>query len=193
MVQKRSNKQPRVLLTALAILLLVAGALTALELTNTTHIFHKQKATSGEIRPINHSPNPSATSSNGSHTSSGQKNPGPNSGSTSGSTPQSSTNEAPATPYGALVSNHKPGQNGTGTTEQSECITTPGARCYIKFTQGGIVKTLPAQTLDPSGATFWTWDVKSAGLTSGSWQITAVATLNNQTKTTTDQLPLEVQ
>lgn len=95
-------------------------------------------------------------------------------------------------PYGGLVSNHKPGQNGSNFAELSQCITSPGAKCYIRFTQGGRVINLPEKTADSNGAVFWEWNVKDIGLTSGKWSASAVATLNGQTKTTTDQLALEV-
>jgi hypothetical protein len=96
-------------------------------------------------------------------------------------------------PYGSFVSNHHPGQNGASTTEESLCNTTPGASCYIKFTQGNIVKSLPTQTTDASGATIWDWNIGQAGLSSGSWQVTAVASLGSQSKTTSDPTTLEVQ
>ena len=96
-------------------------------------------------------------------------------------------------PYGSFVSNHKPGQNGSNLTELSQCITTPGATCYIKFTQNGVVKTLQGKNADSTGSIFWEWNVNDAGLTSGTWTITAIATLDSQTKSTIDQLTLQVQ
>lgn len=96
-------------------------------------------------------------------------------------------------PYGSFVSNHKPGQNGSNSTVASQCTTTPGARCYIKLTQNDVVKTLPAQVAGADGTVFWQWTIESAGLTKGNWTVTAVATLNDQSKSTTDQMALEVQ
>ena len=96
-------------------------------------------------------------------------------------------------PYGALVSNHRPGQNGGNAIEQSECITTPGAICIIQFTQNGVTKTLADQTTDSTGTTIWTWDANKAGLTSGDWQITATAKLGSQIKSTIDKLSLEIK
>ena len=112
--------------------------------------------------------------------------------STVGSTQTESTGELIA-PYGSLVSNHRPGQNGSNLIESSQCVTNPGAKCYLKFTQGDVVKTLPEKTADSSGSVFWDWDVKEAGLTSGKWTVTAVATKGSKTKTTVDQVALEVQ
>ena len=77
--------------------------------------------------------------------------------------------------------------------ELSQCSTSPGATCYIKFTQGSVVRTLPEKTADSSGNIFWEWKVSDAGLTSGTWSIEAVAKLDTQTKSTADQLNMEVQ
>lgn len=96
-------------------------------------------------------------------------------------------------PWGSFVSNHHPGQGGAPTTESSVCNTTPGASCYIKFTNGESVQTLAAKLTDSNGSVIWNWDVSNAGLASGSWKITAVATLNGQTKTTDDPQNLEIQ
>jgi|SRR5581483_1178198 len=132
-----------------------------------------------------------------------QSNPqtSPTSDSSTPSAPNKSTNNASAAdnnlpltaPYGTFISNHKPGQNGSPTTEQSTCNTTPGATCYIKLTQGSLTRTLATQTADSNGAVIWNWDIKDTDLSSGSWVVTAVASLNNQSKTTSDPLPLEIQ
>jgi hypothetical protein len=100
------------------------------------------------------------------------------------------------TPTGNFVSNHRPSlsANATMNEEQSVCNTTPGATCQIKFTKGNITKTLPLQITDRGGATYWSWKIqdKDIGLSTGSWQIQAVATLGNQTQTASDSLNLEV-
>jgi hypothetical protein len=92
-----------------------------------------------------------------------------------------------------FVSNHTPGQNGSSTTEQSTCNTTPGATCYIEFSKEGVVKRLDSQVADSSGQVIWNWDVNKAGLTSGSWSIKAVAELNGQVKSVTDARSLVIQ
>lgn len=185
MAAVRKKSSSKLVLGCVVVALLVV-TVAALELTNVTHIFHQQKAVSGPIKPIKvttpHHPVPTSD----------VKNTGLGGNSTSPSYSSGSTATLVA-PYGALVSNHKPGQNGTSATEQSECITTPGASCYMKIIKGDVVKTLPTQKVDSSGVTFWVWDIKSAGLTTGSWQVQAVAALGSQTKSTTDQRPLEVQ
>jgi hypothetical protein len=101
------------------------------------------------------------------------------------------TGSGPTKPFGNFVSNHSPG-GGSPTQEKSTCNTTPGASCVVQFTMGSITKKLDAQTADSSGATYWTWDVKEAGLSEGSWQITAIASLNGQTTTTQDQTLLKI-
>jgi hypothetical protein len=94
-------------------------------------------------------------------------------------------------PTGSFVSNHKP--SNSSPQEQSVCNTTPRATCFIKFVSGGTVKLLAAQTTDSNGSSYWTWDINSAGLSPGFWQVTAVASLDGQTKSTTDSINLEVQ
>jgi len=102
------------------------------------------------------------------------------------------TSAGPISPFGNFVSNHKPGGSAP-TSETSVCNTTPGATCYIQLTKGSEVKKLDTQTADAAGATYWYWDTTTAGVSSGSWTITAVASLNGQTKTTTDSVLLEAQ
>ena len=109
------------------------------------------------------------------------------------STPTSTTPTALVTPWGSFVSNHSPGQDSSPTTEVSVCNTSPGATCYIKFVNGSYNRTLPVQTADSQGTVTWNWDTSSPALPSGSWQITAVATLNGQTKTTQDSRALVIQ
>ncbi|HVX48155.1 MAG TPA: hypothetical protein VHA05_02245 [Candidatus Saccharimonadales bacterium] len=98
-------------------------------------------------------------------------------------------------PYGTFVSNHHPNLGGSPapSTEQSVCYTAPGASCHIEFTKGSLVKKLPAETADSSGSVTWNWDIKQAGLSTGSWTIKAVASLNGKTMSAQDDLNLEVQ
>jgi hypothetical protein len=92
-----------------------------------------------------------------------------------------------------FVSNHTPGQNGSGFSEQSTCNTTPRATCYIEFTNGGVTKQLEPKVAGNDGTVIWNWDIKDAGLTSGSWTIKAIAQLNNETKSMQDQRQLVIQ
>ena len=104
----------------------------------------------------------------------------------------SAAGTVPYTPWGGFVSNHHPG-NGTPTTETSVCNTTPGASCYIKFTNDGQTRTLDTKVADANGSVVWNWDVSNAGFSSGSWQVSAVATLNGQTASATDTQALVIQ
>lgn len=108
---------------------------------------------------------------------------------------QPSANATLIAPTGTFVSNHRPNLSGSPapSEEQSTCNTTPGATCQISFTYNGVTKSLPAQTADSGGATYWTWNLQDIGLTEGSWQIQATARLNGKTLTGSDALKLEVQ
>lgn len=110
----------------------------------------------------------------------------------SSSSNQSTTTADLIAPYGSLVSNHKPGQNGSDYNEASQCSSTTGAQCVIKFTRNDVVKQLTVKTIGPDGSVYWDWNTKDIGLTSGTWTVTAEATLNGQIKSTTDQLSLEI-
>jgi hypothetical protein len=97
-------------------------------------------------------------------------------------------------PNGTFVSNHRPSLSGSDAqqAEQSTCNTTPGASCYIQFTKDSVVKTLQAQVIDNSGATYWSWNIKDSGFSEGTWKVTAIATLNGQTTTANDGIDLVV-
>lgn len=113
------------------------------------------------------------------------------------SPPQKSQNSATVLllPSGTLVSNHRPSLSGgsSPSSEQSVCNTSSGAVCYIQFEKGNEVKKLPAQNTDSNGSAYWTWDISQAGLSVGSWKITAVATKGGETKTFSDSLTMDVQ
>jgi len=102
--------------------------------------------------------------------------------------PSDGTGNPPATPTGQFVSSHPAGKS---MDEQSACITTPGASCYIQFTQGNVLRTLQPQLTDANGGAIWNWN--TSYLNSGNWQVSAVATLNGQTKTASDTTPLTIQ
>ena len=182
----------RLFRVSVGLLIVLAIAILALELTDTTHLFHKKVVP--PIIPVSHStvseqkkPASTSSSSNGSDTTDNQG---------SKLVPPSGSPGSTATliqPYGELVSNHFPGQNGSDTKESSACNSTPGATCYIQFTntENGKVTKLPPQLIGNDGSTVWSWDAKT--LTQGTWQITAVADLNGQTKNITDTAKLEIQ
>jgi hypothetical protein len=165
---------------ALAILLACIVALSGiavLELTNTTHWFHKKiiyprtasQDTKGEA-PAREDQTPPAD----------QK--------SSGQTAKL------VEPYGNFVSNHHPNLDGSPAPSvmQSICTTTPGALCTISFTKDGVTKSLPEQRTDSGGAAYWNWNLQDVGLSEGSWQIQAKATLGSQTASAQDAINLEV-
>jgi hypothetical protein len=104
-------------------------------------------------------------------------------------------------PSGTFVSNHGSSNQPVdqSTQEASNCITTSGATCSIEFTNNGTTKSLSAAAAsnagkdNQNGTATWSWTPSSLGLTPGAWTVTAVATLNGQTKTTQDPTPLTVQ
>lgn len=165
--------------------LLVIGLIIAvLEVTNTAHIFHKEKKPSVEENI------PTAA----------QQTKG-EPGSSSTTSQQATSDKASAsvattliTPYGNFVSNHRPNLSGKPAPNgmQSGCTTTVGATCQIIFTKGDVTKSLPAKVTDSSGATYWSWTLQQIGLSTGSWKVQAKASMGNQTQTAADALNLEV-
>lgn len=116
-----------------------------------------------------------------------------NSGSSNDKSTQTASGQL-VTPSGNFVSNHRPNLSGSPAPNQvsSACNTTPGAACQITFTKGDLVKSLATQTTDASGATYWSWNLQDVGLTAGSWQVQAIATLNGKNLTVKDAMNLEV-
>jgi hypothetical protein len=107
--------------------------------------------------------------------------------------PKTANNPSPGStlskPTGNFVSSH---QVNSSSTIESVCVTTPSAQCKIVLTMGATIKSLVAKTTDSEGTTAWIWQPKKIGITSGSWQIKAVATLGGQTKESKDAMPLGV-
>jgi hypothetical protein len=106
-----------------------------------------------------------------------------------------STNTVLLIPTGGFVSNHHPNLSGSPAPNSltSVCNTTPGATCEITFTKGDVTKSLPSETTDAGGVAYWNnWTLQSVGLSAGSWQVKAIASLNGQTKTALDALALMV-
>lgn len=98
------------------------------------------------------------------------------------------------TPTGDFVSNHHPNLSGSPAPNSmsSVCDTTPGASCKITFTKDGVTKSLASQTTDANGSTYWYWKLQDIGLTTGSWKVQAIASLNSQTKSASDAMDLVV-
>ena len=100
----------------------------------------------------------------------------------------------PAKPIGTFVSNHYPNLSGkpAPNTESSTCSTTVGVQCQIRFTKGNTTKYLPAKNTDKNGNVSWSWTLQSAGLSAGTWKVSAVATSGDKTAVTYDALNLVV-
>lgn len=172
---KLTNKRLPWLLSGLAVLVLV---IVLLEWTNATHFFHHK--------------NPGPTASSYTKGESGTDSQTSSGANQNGSDKTSGNIAELLKPSGQFVSNHKPGQNNSPMSEQSVCNTTPGALCEIRFEKGSVIKSLPARTTDAGGAAYWSWAPSDVGLTAGKWTVSAVATLNGKSLSSTDSLALEV-
>lgn len=184
------RRRKKIIVLALVAILVI---LLALELSNTTHLFHNSKNTqpgsTSTIKTIDGATSPNSTPGS-DKTQNAQS--GGSQLSTGGST--NSGNAPPRAPSGNFVSNHYPNLSGSPAPNQmqSTCNTTPNAKCQIIFTNGSITKSLPAQTADKEGAVYWSWKLQDIGLTAGTWHIQAVASLDGQTQTVNDALNLGV-
>jgi hypothetical protein len=193
--QRRFNKLIWLAVAIVALAIIIA----VLELTNTTHWFHDSKAvrtsnqesagqnTKGEVSSGNGSvqSSQSGSSSNSSQPSTSQ--PGDQKASSGGT---NTTTTTLVVPTGDFVSAH---HVSLSTPISSVCNTTPGATCQITFTQNSVTKSLAATVTDRGGSAYWnSWKASSIGLTTGSWKVQAIATLDGQTQTAADALSLEV-
>lgn len=192
--QKKNKRTPsytrkmRILLfCGLAVILLACVGITTLEYTNTTYFFHKRPATH-ETQP--NTPSRTANSNTKGEPTTQTTPPGTDDSDKNPTTPSTPTTGNLLEPTGNFVSNHRPKDNSA--EQQAVCVTTPGALCEIIFTNGSLTHSLPAQTTDAGGATYWTWSPVSAGLTAGTWKVQAKAVLQGQTKTATDATDLEI-
>jgi len=190
-INKHNNKKIALIIIGLGLVVLLTGLVIVK--------YHKNKsvipsvalhASSNEASKMNSSFVSSNNNDNGSKTIAST----PKSQSDSSTTTRSSSSTPPAIPTGTFVSNHRPGV-GSPTLEVSVCNTTVGATCYIEFSMGSNVRRLSSQIVGASGSVIWQWDAGSAstGLTIGSWSISAIATLNGQTRSSTDQLSMEIK
>jgi len=167
----------------LSLILLVVIVVAALELTNTTHLFHKGISSSPIIPVHTQSYGVKSSSQKGESSS-------PSANQSNGSSSSPSSSQANITsPYGSFVSNHSPQISSASLSqENSVCNTSPSTPCYISFSKDGVTKSLPSQTTDSNGTTSWSWDVKSAGLTPGNWTITVFAGSGSDIKTKQDSI-----
>jgi hypothetical protein len=176
-----------------AVIIVIIGTL---ELTNTTHWLHKAPTVSGTIPSTSPEQTARLPKSNSSDAATGAK-PIDTAGGISDNKANavSTTPSGPIdAPYGTFISNHHPSLSGKSSPSsiQSVCLTTPGADCFITFTQGSIVKTLEAKTANRDGTVYWDWDIAKAGFSTGTWKVVATAKSGDQSKQTSDPLDLEV-
>jgi hypothetical protein len=188
---KQSSKRPLVI-AALAGVLVLAVLLTVLELTNTTLIFHAGNA--AHTTPVSAGQTTKGAPKSGTSASSSPSQPQQNTPVTTepGTAKNpTATGEDLVEPNGNFVSAHK--NVPMDAPLSSVCNTSAGASCQIRFTSGSTTQTLPAQTADLGGTTYWnSWTPASIKLTPGTWKVQAVSTKNGQTKTSTDALNLEI-
>lgn len=179
-----------------ALIVVVAAVFVALQAFHVTHFFTK-----GSASTIYY-PGPHTTTggqyTKGSTTGPSivQSNPSPKTTPNSQQTGSPTTSSNLIAPSGDFVNNHHPTMTGTASNMFSVCNTTPGAICSISFTNttSGTVKNLPTQSTDSNGSVYWNWTPGQIGLTSGStWRVTATATLDGQTKSSSDATNLEIQ
>jgi len=169
-----------------------------LEITNTTHfILHRNTG----LETVPNTPHRTANQNTKGEPANSSSTPLPNS--TSNTPAQQDDKEKSGQPQadaellvptGNFVSNHHPNLSGHPAPNQiqSVCVTTPGATCTIVFTKNGVSKQLPDQVTDRGGAAYWTWKLQDIDLTTGTWQVTAKATLGSRTETASDATALEV-
>jgi hypothetical protein len=194
---QRSTRSKKWLIGSTMLLIAAFILVLCLELSNTTHIFHEQSAQGFAKTPsvggssVNEQKGEPQTSKDSTTASSETTQPGDNK---SNSTATSTTNLI--TPSGDFVSAHGTSEHPIplSATLASVCNTTPGVSCKITFTApDGTTKSLSSQLTDRGGSAYWnSWTPASIGLTTGSWQVKAVATSGSQTKTATDAMELVV-
>ena len=176
-----------VLFAAVLLLICLVGVLW---LTNVIPIFHKAKPAQTTSGPV--------TKGESQQTGSSQANNSSKSNITgttkSNNSINTNSNAVLLPPTGDFVSDHHPNLSGSPApnTMSSVCTTTPDATCTIVFTKSGVTKYLAGETTDSNGSAYWYWKLQDIGLTAGSWQIQATATLNSQTKTASDAMDLVV-
>lgn len=195
---KRFWRPRNIALGCATLLLLACATVGALEYTNTTYWFHKRPIThetqkNTPNRTIGENTKGEGTSSNTSTNPSTQTQPNTSTTDQNAKSPSDTpTDTTLATPTGPFVNSHGVKVDSAPNTQQSVCVTTSGATCEIIFTNGSTTRSLGAQMTDRGGATYWTWSPQSAGLSVGTWKITAKAVLGSQTKTASDSTNLEV-
>ena len=175
----------------LAGLIVVVVLLGVLELLGVIHVFHHDTSAVSAGSETKGEPMQSNSKSSLTPDSGGSPTGGITTTPSSDNNKSVSNSGSTATllaPIGNFVSNHHPSlSDASGSNSMSSvCTTTPGASCTITFTKGGLTKSLTSEVTDSNGSAYWNWNLQVVGLTVGTWQVQAVATLSGQTKTATD-------
>lgn len=174
-----------------ALIILLAGVVAGLEITDTTEFFHTaDRSLATQPTTQNRTAGPE-TKGETDKPADPPKTDSPKEGDASEEPPVTQELKVPS---GNFVSNHRPNLSGQPSPSQiqSVCITTPGATCTIVFIKNNEKRELPPQKTDGEGAAYWTWKLQDIGLTEGTWKVQAKATQGSQTKTADDVLALEV-
>lgn len=177
---------------AIAALLIIAAAIVALlEATDRIFLFHDKpqlptanQNTKGEPAGSNGTPNKNDSPTQQQDQQSGT--PSDNKATQQGESAQL------LKPDGTFISTHRV-KLSDNPKLQSNCTTSPSATCTITFTKDNTTKQLPVKSTDAGGSAFWEWDMKSIGLSQGSWKVQAVAKSGPQTQTADDAMTLEVE
>lgn len=155
-----------------------------LEVTNVTHVLHSKpqevtagQATKGEaVSERKSATENSIKASNQSAATNDKADPGS----------QSSL----VAPSGNFVSAHNVPSSAS---IASVCNTTYGATCVISFRSNNVIRSLNAKLADKGGTAYWdSWTPETIGLSTGDWQISATATLNGKSISSTDAMLLRV-
>lgn len=187
--KNKNNRAHKRWLLILGLLVLVAAlAITILESTDVIDLNGNKKQTADSTIGQQTKGEPQEIAAD-------EQTPPPNNNSNSKNEVGNGQSQKLRKPSGTFVSNHEPNLSGKPAPNliESVCVTTPSATCVITFTKDGVTKSLPEQTADAEGATYWTWKLQDHGLTEGDWQVQAQATLGDQEESATDPIKLKVQ
>ncbi|HLG90565.1 MAG TPA: hypothetical protein VI336_00135 [Candidatus Saccharimonadales bacterium] len=185
--KKKSSllRKHKILIPTLAAvaLLLFAG----LELTNAVDFINTKQAGAPDVTSSGSS---QATNDKSLNEEASKPSPSPASNQETPKSTNSSNQYLKSPDQSTYVNNHEPSSRNE--LLYSTCVTSPGATCVIQFTKSGVTKPLQPGVADSYGSVYWTWRPSDIGLTTGSWTITAKATLNGQTKTSQDVIKLQI-
>jgi len=179
-MHKKYSKKTKIIIASLILIILVICVFLY------SNYIHKNNTKSVTVNTKSASVNNNSVAKTGSATSSPE-------GTQSNTQSQQTTGTNLTPPSGEFISNYSPGINNSSLAERSVCNVQPGVSCTIYFTNGDITKNLAPQTAGQNGAVLWNWTPSDIQLTSGTWHVKAVASLNGVSATTTDTYLLNIQ